>query len=72
MVLIGDKTLSPNHILPTKGAALYTRSSCQRHICLRPFPAEPMRMWPISTRVNKPENDEPSLLEPIALAPSAA
>ena len=24
---------------------------------MRPFPAEPMRMWPISTRVNKPEND---------------
>jgi hypothetical protein len=23
---------------------------------MRPFPAEPMRMWPISTRVNKPEN----------------
>ena len=35
---------------------------------LRPFPAEPMRMWPISTRVNKPENDEPSILEPIKLA----
>jgi putative SOS response-associated peptidase YedK len=30
---------------------------------LRPFPAVPMRMWPISTRVNKPENDEASILE---------
>ena len=39
---------------------------------LRPFPAEPMRMWPISTRVNKPENDEASLLEPITLTSSAA
>jgi len=39
---------------------------------LRPFPAEPMRMWPISTRVNKPENDDPSIVEPIALANSAA
>ena len=29
---------------------------------LRPFPAEPMRMWPISTRVNKPDNDDPSNL----------
>jgi putative SOS response-associated peptidase YedK len=28
---------------------------------MRPFPAEPMRMWPISTRVNKPENDDPSI-----------
>ena len=30
-----------------------------------PFPADPMRMWPISTRVNKPENDQPSILDPI-------
>jgi len=35
---------------------------------MRPFPAEPMRMWPISTRVNKPENDDPSIIELIALA----
>jgi hypothetical protein len=25
------------------------------------------RMWPISTRVNKPENDDPSILEPTAV-----
>ena len=30
------------------------------------FPAEPMTMWPISTRVNKPENDDASLLDPAA------
>jgi putative SOS response-associated peptidase YedK len=29
---------------------------------MRPFPAEPMRMWPISTRVNKPEKDDSSIL----------
>ena len=29
---------------------------------MRPFPAKPMRMWPISTRVNKPENDDPSIV----------
>jgi putative SOS response-associated peptidase YedK len=39
---------------------------------MRPFPAEPMRMWPISTRVNKPENDDSSIVEPIGLATSAA
>jgi putative SOS response-associated peptidase YedK len=34
--------------------------------------AELMRMWPISTRVNKPENDDPSILDPIeALASDA-
>jgi hypothetical protein len=32
---------------------------------MRPYPAEPMRRWPISTRVNKPENDDPSILEPV-------
>ena len=35
---------------------------------MRPFPAAPMRMWPISTRVNKPENDDPSIVEPIELS----
>jgi putative SOS response-associated peptidase YedK len=39
---------------------------------MRPFPADPMRMWPISTRVNKPENDDPSIVEPIEVANSAA
>ena len=39
---------------------------------MKPFPGEPMRMWPISTRVNKPENDDPSIVEPIAIATSAA
>jgi SOS response associated peptidase (SRAP) len=39
---------------------------------LRPFPAAPMRMWPISTRVNKPENDDAAIVEPIELAPDAA
>jgi len=37
------------------------------HDLLRPFQAEPMRMWPISTRVNKPENDDPSILYPVEL-----
>lgn len=38
----------------------------------RPFPAALMRMWPISTRVNKPENDDPSIVEPVELASDAA
>lgn len=32
---------------------------------LQPFPSDLMHMWPISTRVNKPENDEPSILDPV-------
>jgi putative SOS response-associated peptidase YedK len=41
-------------------------------VLMRRFAAEPMRMWPISTRVNKPENDDPSILEPVELATNAA
>ena len=37
-----------------------------------PVPPGLMRMWPISTRVNKPENDDPSIIEPIELASNAA
>jgi hypothetical protein len=29
-------------------------------------------MWPISTCVNKPENDDPSILDPVELATDAA
>ena len=32
------------------------------------FSAEPMRIWPMSTRVNKPENDDTLIIEPLALA----
>jgi putative SOS response-associated peptidase YedK len=39
---------------------------------MKPFPSEPIRMWPISTRVNKPENDDPSIVDPIELATDAA
>jgi hypothetical protein len=34
---------------------------------MRPFPADLIPMWPISTWVNKPENADPSIVEPIAL-----
>jgi len=50
------------------GSADYERwlgDESDPHDLLRPFPSELMRMWPISTRVNKPENDEPSILEPM-------
>jgi hypothetical protein len=35
------------------------------------YQAELMRMWAISTRVNKPENDDAEIVEPIELAASA-
>jgi putative SOS response-associated peptidase YedK len=36
------------------------------HDLLISYPSKPMTMWPISTRVNKPENDDPSILERVA------
>jgi SOS response associated peptidase (SRAP) len=39
---------------------------------MQPFPAERMRMWPISTRVNKPESGDASIIEPIELQTAAA
>jgi putative SOS response-associated peptidase YedK len=33
------------------------------HDLLITYPSEPMTMWPISTRVNKPENDDCTLLD---------
>ena len=39
---------------------------------MRPFPASLMRMWPISPRVNKPENDDAAIIEPIEAATDAA
>jgi putative SOS response-associated peptidase YedK len=32
---------------------------------LKPYPSAPLMMWPISTRVNSPENDDPSIMEPV-------
>lgn len=32
---------------------------------LAPFPSGPMKIWPISTRVNKPVNDDAAILEPV-------
>lgn len=35
---------------------------------LVPFPSEPMTLWPISTRVNKVENDDAAILERVNTA----
>jgi len=36
---------------------------------LVPFPPELMRMWPISMRVNKPEHDDPAILDQVDTRP---
>ena len=35
------------------------------------FPSDPMRLWPISNRVNKHENDDASILQPVAMGADA-
>jgi putative SOS response-associated peptidase YedK len=35
---------------------------------LRPYPNEHMVAWPVSTRVNKPANDDAALIEPVNFA----
>jgi putative SOS response-associated peptidase YedK len=42
-----------------------------RHDALRPFPSELLRMWPISTRVNSPLNDDQDLLDEVELPAEA-
>jgi putative SOS response-associated peptidase YedK len=32
---------------------------------LVPYAADLMTMWPISTRVNKPDHDDPAILDPV-------
>ncbi len=38
---------------------------------LKPFPAELMTMWPVSTRVNTPKNDDEDLIRPVRLPDEA-
>ena len=53
-------------ILPKAACERWLSGEPDPHDLLVPFPAELMAMWPVSTRVNKPENDDASLLDPAA------
>jgi putative SOS response-associated peptidase YedK len=59
-------------ILPPEGNTQWLSDEPDPRDLMRPFPAGLMRMWPISTRVNKPENDDRTIIEPIGLASDAA
>jgi putative SOS response-associated peptidase YedK len=59
-------------ILPHEGYARWLGEEADPRDLMRPFPAELMRIWPISTRVNKPENDDASILDPIQVTTDAA
>jgi hypothetical protein len=55
-------------ILRREGCARWLGEEADPRDLMRPFPAELMRIWPISMRVNKPENDDPSIIEPVDVA----
>jgi putative SOS response-associated peptidase YedK len=59
-------------ILPPGDYARWLSDEPDPRDLMRLFPAGPMRMWPISTRVNKPENDDPAIVEPVELVTDAA
>jgi putative SOS response-associated peptidase YedK len=46
-------------------AWLEPKDSPIAHALLRPYPANLLRAFPISTRVNSPKNDDPTIIEPI-------
>jgi putative SOS response-associated peptidase YedK len=50
-----------DHAPPAEGAESFHREAGKE--ILRPFPAEAMKSKPISTRINKPENNDPALLD---------
>jgi putative SOS response-associated peptidase YedK len=35
---------------------------------IRPYPADPMAAWPVSTRVSEPENDDARILDRIGVS----
>ena len=54
-------------ILPQEDHAKWLGESEDGHLkaLLKPFPAERMRIWEISPRVNSPENNDQRIIEPI-------
>jgi putative SOS response-associated peptidase YedK len=51
------------HILPPGDYGHWLSDEPNPRDLMRSFSAEPIRRWPISTRVNKPENDDPPIVE---------
>lgn len=46
-------------------AWLEPKESPIAQVLLRPYPADRLDAKPISTRVNNPKNDDPSIIEPV-------
>jgi putative SOS response-associated peptidase YedK len=50
-------------ILKPESYERWLGSETDPHDLLITYPSEPMTMWPISSRVNSPDYDDPSLLD---------
>ena len=59
-------------ILPKVAYERWLGQEPDPHDLLVPFPADQMAMWPISTRVNKPENDDAIVARSGRVIPSPA
>ena len=51
-------------LLETKGYERWLSPEPDPRDLLITYPSEPITMWPISTRVNSPSNDDAALLNP--------
>jgi putative SOS response-associated peptidase YedK len=56
----------PVIIAPTDYEAWLTVEARDAQNLIRPYPAAAMKAYPISTRVNSPNNNDPSIIEPLA------
>ncbi|MFA5949338.1 MAG: SOS response-associated peptidase [Hyphomicrobium sp.] len=55
-------------ILPRSGYARWLGRDADPRDLLAPYPSEEMRVWPISTRVNSPKNDDAAILDEVRAA----
>ncbi len=70
---VANEKLRPIHhrmpvILPAEAYASWLDSHCPANdaaALLRPFPAEPMAFYRVSTRLNAVRNDDPACIEPL-------
>jgi hypothetical protein len=61
-----DEFVRPGFLASKTCGRIIQSSTPLAHDLLITYPCKVMTMWPISTRVNKPENDDPSILDRVA------
>jgi hypothetical protein len=61
----GETSYARMAALRTERRALMALIAVERHTATMEWSLELMRMWPTSTRVNKPDHDDQAILEPL-------